>query len=216
MVVYAEVTIPASEFRIGRAFAELPRVRVGLDRVVPTADAVVPFFWVRGANPDDVVHATREHGAVEDISVLDQTGDETLYRVVWNRRFRDTVVSIADSDIALMSGTGTADEWTFAFRAESREPLSTFLRGLRADGTPVTVVRLTDERRRVERRQGSLTPSQSEALRAAYARGYFEAPRAVTLDELAADTEISSQAFGGRLRRAVAKLVAAKVDELSE
>jgi predicted DNA binding protein len=211
MVVYAEITIPASGFRIGRAFAELSGVRVELDRVVPTADAVVPFLWVRGARPEAVVRVTRERSAVEDIALLDRAAEEALYRVVWNRRARDVAVSIADSALALVTGAGTAEEWTFEFRGEHREPLSAFVRELRADGTPVTVGRLTEDRSRAPRRRNPLTDAQFEALGLAYAEGYFEEPRAATLEELAAEAEVTPQAFGGRLRRAVASLVAERV-----
>jgi len=216
MVVYAEITVPASEFRIGQAFAELSGVRVELDRIVPMADAVVPFLWVRGAPPADVVRVTRERGAVEDIAVLDRTDEATLFRVVWNRRFRDAVVAIADSEVALVTGTGTAEEWTFEFRGEDREPLSGLLRDLRADGIPVTVARLTEGLVRGRRRRCSLTDPQSEALRIAHAKGYFEEPRGATLEELAAETGVTPQAFGGRLRRAVARLAAARVGETTD
>jgi len=95
MVVYAETAVPASSFSIGRAFAELPGVAVEMDRIVPTVDAVVPFVWVRGASPEDVVRVTRAHGAVEEIRRLHEEDGRTLYRVVWNRAFRDAVVHIA-------------------------------------------------------------------------------------------------------------------------
>lgn len=216
MVVYAEIAVPASGFRIGRAFGEFPGVIVEMDRIVPTLSAVIPFIWVEGAPAGEVVRTTREHGAVDEITALHEENGRTLYRVVWNRTFRDTVVSIAESDLAMLSGTGTAEEWRFQFRSESKAPLSAFVAELRADDVPVTVVRLTDARPGSDGEAGRLTPAQLEALQLAYSEGYFEEPRAVSLEALAAELGITRQALGGRLRRALATLAARELGASEE
>jgi len=218
MVVYAEISVPASGFRIGRAFAELPGVRVEMDRIVPTKSAVVPFIWVEGASRNEVVEATHEHGAVEEIATLHEESERTLYRVVWNRAFRDLAVSVAESDLALLSGTGTSKEWHFEFRCEDKTLLSELVTELRDDDVPVTVVRLTEDRpsRSAGPTDSRLTAPQYEALQLACAEGYFEEPREVTLDALAEELGITRQAVGGRLRRAVATLAAAEVGHTPE
>ncbi|KTG08230.1 helix-turn-helix domain-containing protein [Haloferax profundi] len=216
MVVYAELTIPADGFRIGRAFSSLPDVRVELDRVVPTIDAVVPFIWVRGASPADVVRVTREQGAVREISVLSTHDERTLYRVVWNREFNDTMVSISDSELALLSGSGTAEQWHFEFRGGSKTPLSAFITELREDGIPIRVVRLAEDRPKGDGREDRLTEPQYEAVQLAYERGYFDDPRGSSLDTLAAEVGVSRQAFSGRLRRAFATLTEDVVDDYPE
>lgn len=213
MVVYAEIAVPAGEFKIGRAFGEFPGVTVEMDRIVPTVTAVIPFVWVEGAPVGEVLRATREHGAVEEITALQEEDGRTLYRVVWNRTFQDTVVSVAEADLALLSGTGTAEEWRFEFRCETKAPLSALVDELREDGVPVTVVRLADDRPAPDRDGGRLTAAQFEALQFAYTEGYFEQPRAVSLEALAAELGITRQAFGGRLRRAVARLAASEVGD---
>ncbi|WP_435344896.1 helix-turn-helix domain-containing protein [Haloarchaeobius sp. HRN-SO-5] len=212
MVVYAEFEIPARGFRIGRAFSTLPDVRVEVDRIVPMANSVMPFIWVQGADPDEVIPATQAEGAVEHIEVLDtQEGAGSLYRVVWNRRFRDVVVEIADADIAALSVEGTAERWWFEFRAASREPLAELHEHLEDMGVPTTLVRIhdVDSRPRTER----LTSSQLEAVQLAYDRGYFNEPRDVKLETLAEAVGISRQAFAGRLRRGLRTLVSTTVLE---
>lgn len=47
-----------------------------------------------------------------------------------------------------------------------------------------------------------LTQHQYEALQAAYEHGYFEIPRAITLEDLADTLDITHQSFSERLRRA--------------
>jgi predicted DNA binding protein len=52
-----------------------------------------------------------------------------------------------------------------------------------------------------------LTTQQYEVLATAASQGYFEVPRAVTLEELAEEFDVSHQAVSERLRRAVNALV---------
>lgn len=212
MVVYAEIAIPATGFSIGQAFGELPDVLVEMDRIVPTPIAVIPFIWVEGARPDDVVQATYAHDAAEDIRVLNEVDGRTLYRVVWKPGFRDTVVSISESGLSLLSGIGTSEEWRFEFRSETKAPLSEFVTELKDAGVPFTLVRLTDHRPARHRDSHRLTSAQFEALHLAYTEGYFEEPRAVTLDALATRVGITRQAFAGRIRRACDTLIAQELD----
>ena len=208
-MVYAEVEIPADGFVIGRAFSTLPDVHVELERIVPTDTSVVPFIWVRGADPDEFVRATRSHEAVEEIALLDEYEAEgALFRVVWRRAFGDAVVGLADSGMALVSGTGTANEWRFELSAPNSDPLSEFQTWLRREGVSFTLVRLADVWGPPGRQRDSLTSPQHEAIRLAYERGYFEEPHGTTLDALAAEVGISRQSFGGRLRRGMHNLVA--------
>lgn len=59
---------------------------------------------------------------------------------------------------------------------------------------------------------GSIRAEQREVLAAAVDRGYFETPREVTLDELAASLELPRSTVSYRLRRATAELAKEFVD----
>ncbi|MFP8891084.1 helix-turn-helix domain-containing protein [Natrialbaceae archaeon A-CW2] len=208
MAVYAEYKIPADGFRIGRAFRQLSDVEVELERVVPTGDAVIPYVWVQGADPSDVLRVTKEERAVEQINILSkETDSSVLYRVVWNRDFRDTAVGIAEANITLLSGRGTSDAWRFEFRASNKQPLSDFQEDLQADGIRASLMKLYEMEASHEHALSQLTSSQLEALRLALKRGYFNEPRGCSLDELAAEVGITRQAFGGRLRRGIRTLL---------
>lgn len=213
MVVYAEFEIRADGFRIGRAFRRLPGVEVTLERIVPTDESVIPFMWVRGADAGDVVRVTKDEQAVEQITIVSrETSGSTLYRVVWNRAFRDTVVGIAEANMTLLSGRGTADAWWFEFRAANRRPISEFQDSLRANDVPIALHRLHEVEGGQERTLGHLTDPQIEALRLAFDRGYFDEPRAVTMESLAEELGITRQAFSGRLRRGFRALLLETLD----
>ena len=61
--------------------------------------------------------------------------------------------------------------------------------------------------------RADIRAEQREVLRSAVERGYFETPRAVTLDELAADLDIPRSTASYRLRRATAELANRFVDQ---
>lgn len=52
-----------------------------------------------------------------------------------------------------------------------------------------------------------LTPNQGRLLRTAYELGYFESPRAITQEDLAAEIDASSSAVSNRIRRATMDLI---------
>ena len=52
-----------------------------------------------------------------------------------------------------------------------------------------------------------LTDRQSEALRIAYERGYFDIPRRASLEDIAAELDISASSVSERLRRAQTELI---------
>lgn len=208
MVVYAEFVIPADEFVVGRAFDHLSDVQVEIERIVPIGDDVVPFIWVRGADPERVIQMMQAYGAVKEIAVLDEHSEMgALFRVVWTRAFRDELVTIAEADMTLLSGVGTTNEWRFLLRAPNKEPLSEFLHHLRDEGVSLTIERLTEVSTR-ENTRYDLTEPQCEAIQLAYEQGYFNDPREITLKALAEEVGITRQSFEGRLRRGLQNLVA--------
>jgi predicted DNA binding protein len=54
-----------------------------------------------------------------------------------------------------------------------------------------------------------LTDTQREALVLAYERGYFGSPRETSLEEVAAELDITQQSLSSRLRRGHRRLIAA-------
>lgn len=59
---------------------------------------------------------------------------------------------------------------------------------------------------------GAMTEKRREALLAAIEAGYYDSPRRTTIEDLAADMDLSGSAFGTRLRKAEAGLA----DQLRE
>jgi len=61
MATEATFTTSSDQFPLGTVFAQLPNVTVTLERLIPAQDVVIPYFWVRGTEVEDIENAFTEH-----------------------------------------------------------------------------------------------------------------------------------------------------------
>lgn len=64
MSVIAELQIEG-DFVLSELLAELPDVRLKLERVVPAGDRTVPLIWIHTDDPESVEHQLRNHHLIE-------------------------------------------------------------------------------------------------------------------------------------------------------
>lgn len=206
MATVAEFTVESDVFPLGSVFSSLPGVTVELDRVVPRGTGVVPYFWVRDADVDDIVAKFADHPGVRDIRVVDEFETEYLMRCEWIADYAGILTGLAESDVVLLEAVGTEDQWSFEVRGDDRTEISDFHRYCKDHDIAITVTALY-----------ALTPTanaegptdaQREAIRLAFESGYFDTPRGTTLDELADELDVSQQAVSQRIRRGTRRLVA--------
>lgn len=207
MATEATFTIPAAEFPLGSIFNELPAVTVELERVIPSQDRVIPYFWVRGQTADGVEGAFHDHPAVEGVDLVDSVADEYLFRADWNLTYDGVLNTLAESGVTLIKAIGTNEQWTFDVRGESRRDLAEFQHGCRRYDIPIDVTKVHALTPVESITEAALTDHQQEALVLAYDRGYFESPREVTMSELGDELGISHQAVASRLRRGINRIL---------
>lgn len=205
MSTVAEFTLAADEFPLGTIFSQLPEVAVQLERVIPDTNGVVPYFWVRGAETDDIVAQFADHPGVQEIQLVDQVDSEYLMRCEWKPEYDGVLDALISPEVILLSAIGTATEWTFELRGENREAIAEFRDYCHSHGAPVELTKLRGLKP-LDAKQG-LTEPQREALVLAYERGYFNSPRETTLEAIADELDISQQAVGSRLRRGNRRLI---------
>lgn len=212
MATIAEFVITAHEFPLGSITEELPSATVELERIIPTKQAIIPYFWVRGVeDPLDGERAARlvDHTGIKQIELVDQADEAYLLRAEWNPQYEGLMKAITTSELVLMSGSGNAEQWTFELRADEHTAIAEFQQYCRDHDIKLV---LTSLQRLSELQAGAdynLTPSQREALVLAYERRYYESPRQVTLAELAEELDITGQSVGSRLRRGTHRLIGA-------
>jgi predicted DNA binding protein len=200
MATEATFTVPSDQFPLGTVFHQLPDVTVTLERLIPAQDVVIPYFWVRGTEVDDVESAFTEHPGVQAIRLVDSIEDEYLLRVEWALDYDDVLTILAETEIPLIEATGTNQQWTFEIRGDDRSDVADFQRRCRELDIPITLTELHALTPVDTSTETLLTDTQQEALVLAYERGYFESPREVTLEALGEELGISQQAVGSRLR----------------
>jgi predicted DNA binding protein len=208
MATVMKFTSPAAEFPLGTVFENLPGVTVELERLIPHDTLIIPYFWVRGGGDEDIEAAFESHAGVTEIRLVDSVDDEYLMRAGWDREYVGVLSALVATNLVLLSGVGTSDGWQFEVRGESREEISEFRAYCQDKHIPIDITAV--HALLPVRGEGyELTDSQREALLAAYERGYFDSPREASLEEVAADLEITQQSLSSRLRRGHRRLIAA-------
>lgn len=215
MATEATFTVPADQFPLGTVFTQLPDVTVKLERLIPARDVVIPYFWVRGTEVDDIESAFTEHPGVKEIQLVDSVEDEYLLRVEWAVDYDDVLTILAETAVPLIEATGTNQQWTFEVRGDDRSDVADFQRRCRELNIPITLTKLHALTPVETTTKGILTDTQQEALMLAYERGYFESPREVTLEALGEELGITQQAVGSRLRGGIKNILGSTLSALT-
>ncbi|MHC3439962.1 helix-turn-helix domain-containing protein [Natrialbaceae archaeon A-gly3] len=200
MATETTFTVPSDQFPLGTVFEQLPDVTVELERIIPAQDVVIPYFWVRGTEVDDIENAFTKHPGVKAIRLVDSINDEYLLRVEWTLDYDDVLTVLTETEVPLIEATGTNQQWTFEIRGDDRSDIAAFQRRCRELDIPITLTELHALTPVETATETALTGTQQEALVLAYERGYFESPREVTLEDLGEELGISQQAVGSRLQ----------------
>lgn len=208
MTTIAEFRLPVAALPLGVAIERDPPRRIELERVVPTADAILPFFWVWGEIEDDsFVDEICATEAVRSIKEISRTADGRLYEARWNDEVDGFVRGISEIEATILHGSGTHNGWRFELRFGDRSRIREFQTYCHDHDVPVDLRRLYTPEQEAEGKGYGLTDQQRETLRRAYEAGYFETPQRVTQSELAEEFGISQRAISRRLRRAISGLV---------
>lgn len=201
MPTTAEFTIGARDFPLGTSFAGVDGVRVELEKIVPTTRTVVPYLWVRGVSAEAVETALDAHSATQEVTPVESVADRHLLRVDWNPGYEGFLTIMSETEVVLLSARGDDAEWTFVIRGDDHAAIGRFQTACREADVPIDLVSLQESSGRDRETTYGLTDAQREALLLTYERGYFDSPRATSLEDVAAELGISRQALSSRLRR---------------
>jgi predicted DNA binding protein len=206
MSVITEISVPAEDFALGRSLDGVESTQFELERMVPTTDAVVPFFWAHDTDPDALATSLKADEDVISVRMLDQLDHRALFRVEWVPDINGLVQSIIEHEAAILEALGTTDRWEFQLRFPDSADVSSFQAALTEADVDFDLRRMYNPDD-PETDVSELTPAQRETLMMALERGYFAIPRETNLMEIADDLDISDQAVNERMRRGMAKLV---------
>lgn len=210
MSFVADFTIPPETLPFGDTLAENPAMRIEVERIVPTHESALPFFWVWGSEPERFMEAAEEEAEITDVRLLESVDDGALFRAEWSPN-ATLIRGLSQLDATILESVGSAQQWRFEVRAQDRDTFIEFQEVFRAEGIPISLIRLYDLAEMVGGDRRSLTPKQRDALIRAYREGYYDQPRAVTQEALGEQLGISHRAVSERLRRGTRNLISATV-----
>jgi hypothetical protein len=200
-------TVPADEFALDHSLATLPELLFEVERIVSSGDAaLMPLLWVRGADRDRVEETLAADPTVDNVTVLGDFDDEWLFRMDWIDHVDLIVQMLVNSEATVLDAVGHENRWKLRVLYPERSLFSKTHEFCEDHGLTFDVESIRDLDGEPAGRYG-LTTDQYEVLSTAASRGYFEVPRAVTLQELAEEFDVSHQAVSERLRRATNALV---------
>ncbi|WP_276253988.1 helix-turn-helix domain-containing protein [Halomontanus rarus] len=215
MATEATFTIPSDQFPLGSVFEQLPAVTIELERIIPARDVVVPYFWVRGTEVDDIEGAFTDHPGVVDIRLVDSVAGEYLLRVEWTLEYDGVLSTLTETEVPLIKAIGTNQQWTFDIRADDRRDIASFQERCRKLDIPITLTKLHALTPIETETEAVLTDPQQEALVLAYNLGYFNSPRDVTMEEIGDELGITQQAVASRLRRGIDQILGSTLSDVS-
>lgn len=214
MATEATFTVPSERFPLGSIFEQLPGVTVELERIIPGQDTVVPYFWVRGTEVDDIESEFSDHPGVVGIHLVDSVEDQYLLRVKWSVEYDGVLSTLAETEVPLIQAEGTNQQWTFDIRGDDQQDIAAFQQRCRELDIPITLTQLHALTLIESDTEAALTDTQQEALVLAYNHGYFNSPRDVTMEELGDELGITQQAVASRLRRGIKHIIGTSLSEV--
>lgn len=202
MSVILEFSVEAEEFSLGQVLGGPPLMDIELERIVPTAPALMPFIWATGDDFAAFEEKVASHPDVDEFAAVDRIEQSTLYRGLWEADDDGLTNGIVDAEATLLEGHCEGTRWEFHLRFPDHDRLTQFHNHCIEHDITLHIDRtytLTERTQSVK--QFGLSHLQREALLLALRRGYFDTPSQVTLDELAGELNISQQALSKRIRR---------------
>ena len=208
MAIEASITVEHADFPLSAVFEQLTEVTIELDRIVPTGEAVIPYFWISADDTTKLKTGLSADLGIEQVKVIDQLEKQMFVRIDWDLTHESILTAIVNTDITLLSGIGKEKQWTFEVRASEQQDLSDFQTYCQDHDIPIELTELHAISSLRSDREYDLTDGQRDALILAYSNGYFDSPRDATQDDLADELGITRQAVSSRLQRGMRRLVA--------
>lgn len=165
------------------------------------------FFSVTADNLEHLDTALEADPTVTTPHQIADLGDQRMYRVHITDAAQVTTPTLAQLGIQILDVRSQGASWVLRLQLPDREALVEFRNYCVREGITFDIRTLYLEEDRVSEGSFGLTEDQRDALTIAFENGYFNDPRDLTLQELAAEMDISSAALGRRLRRAITNLI---------
>lgn len=206
MPTVVTATLEPDGFPLSRTLGDSGDVECECDRVVTSVDTVRALMWLYTPEAVAVEELLDADPSVGEYVLMTEVADGVLYRQEWVRDIAFLQHVMRDAKATVLDAYGTGQGWRLCLTYPNHEGVrSTRAFAESRDLTfQVTNVRSIPDG---PLDRFGLTTQQYEALYEAWRLGYFDVPRSVDLQRVAAELGISQQAASERLRRGHETLV---------
>lgn len=207
MSIQADVSIPAGDFLLGDSLHAESDLQVQMEQMVPASYGLSPYLTVSNGHGNDIDRVLTEDSDIDAHEMIGSNGNTARMQVEWTSNSITLIDRLRESEAVITRASSQGETWSLHLQFPNREQLSTFYRRCTDDGISVTLEGIHSD----GPAGGSghaLTDPQKEALETAFASGYFEVPRRMSLVELGDELGISDSAASQRLRRGLHTLLA--------
>ena len=206
MGTVATLAIPAEEFALWETLEAVPEASFECERIVESGETVMPLLWARASDGDALERALYADSSAKDVSLLSAFDDEWLYRMEWVDHIQLITHMLTNSHATILSAVTNDGRWVVRILFPDHDSLSMTNEFCHDHGLTFDLLSIVKMEGEPSGRYG-LTGAQYDAIVTAHEHGYFSVPRRSSLKEIAAERNISHQAFSERLRRGLEALI---------
>lgn len=194
---------------VAGAVSTVPEMTLTSEELLFTPEREVKLaFWATGGNFEAFEAAMSDDETVDRWNLVTELSERRLYATVLAGRPEEFSMSVTtELDVQVLDITQNHDNVMVRVRCPSSEALIALRDAVTERYEHFAVRKLYQESETGSSARFSVTPPQQEALVQALEAGYYDVPRATTLEQLAAELGISDQALSARLRRGTATLL---------
>jgi|AntDeeMetagen285_2_1112576.scaffolds.fasta_scaffold07680_2 hypothetical protein len=201
MTTIAELELPAEEFALWETLDAMPTARFEIVKVVARdRDCAIPYLWAKCDDLPALEDALANDPSVEEVARLEELEGEALYRMEWTYQIRVLVHILVEEEGTVLNARGGEGRWHFRILFPTRDSLSTTHEFCENADYSIAVEQVYELDSARQGRFG-LTEEQYETLTTALDLGFYEIPRGIDMEGLAAEFDISYQSVSERLRR---------------
>lgn len=192
------------------ALRGVPEMSVVIDRL--DASNAVPLrnlFWATGGNFEAFEAALEDDPTITSSKRLLSEDGVRLYRVEYVEDVPEVAAYRASVELdgAILHAENDGDGWLVRMRFPDRRAIAAFCERCWAADFDLHIRAVYDQREETPQKHYGLTTPQHETLVTALRSGYFSIPRGASLQDVADELGVSSQAASERLRRGMKTLV---------
>lgn len=216
MSVTATIYVEHEMIALSPTLRTLQSVEIEVISQGTTAPGETSFpFRIEYDDREELETALEDDPTVEAYELVDWTDGSGIYSIEHTPETKlvSTVVTSVNGYLAHTETKGTG--WLVRLLLPDRSGLNTIWEYAAEEGIDLELIEVYGNHDAGGESSYGLTDQQKAALRVAFREGYFDEPRGASLEEIAAQMDLSSTAISGRLRRGMRNLVAATIaDEL--